>query len=221
VEQPAQTHTLLFDLPGQSDDWIVLSAHIDGHEGGESAMDNASGVAAALAAARALAPHVTSFRRGVRLAFFSVEEWALTGSAQYVKELSAAERQRIALNVNLDSVGGSPNLAALTSGFAHLEPFLLGVAEASGMPLRTVRPLMQNSDHANFALAGIPALRLVAGFDDPNANLRYVLTPADTRDKVSNAELVQAATLAAAIVAAACTVTDNEALGWRGSPTRA
>ena len=52
------------------------------------------------------------------------------------------------------------------------------------MPLRTVRPLMQNSDHANFALAGIPALRLVAGFDDPNANLRYVLTPADTRDKV-------------------------------------
>ena len=221
VEQPAQTHTLLFDLPGQSDDWIVLSAHIDGHEGGESAMDNASGVAAAFAAARALAPHVTSFRRGVRLAFFSVEEWALTGSAQYVKALSTAERQRIALNVNLDSVGGSPNLAALTSGFAHLEPFLLGVAEASGMPLRTVRPLMQNSDHANFALAGIPALRLVAGFDDPNANLRYVLTPADTRDKVSNAELVHAATLAADIVAAACAVSDNEALGWRSSPTRA
>jgi aminopeptidase YwaD len=221
VEQPAQTHTLLFDLPGQSDDWIVLSAHIDGHDGGESAMDNASGVAAALAAARALAPHVTSFRRGVRLAFFSVEEWALTGSAQYVTELSAAERQRIALNVNLDSVGGSSDLAALTSGFAHLEPFLLGVAEARGMPLRTVRPLMQNSDHANFALAGIPALRLVAGFDDPNANLRYVLTPADTRDKVSNAELVQAATLAADIVAAACTVSDSEALGWRGSPTRA
>jgi aminopeptidase YwaD len=214
MEQPAQTHTLLFDLPGRSDD-------IDGHDGGESAMDNASGVAAALAAARALAPHVTSFRRGVRVAFFSVEEWALTGSAQYVEDLSPAERQRIALNVNLDSVGGSSDLAALTSGFAHLEPFLLGVAEARGMPLRTVRPLMQNSDHANFALAGIPALRLVAGFDDPNANLRYVLTPADTRDKVSNAELVQAATLAADIVAVACTVSDSEALGWRGSPTRA
>ena len=44
---------------------------------------------------------------------------------------------------------------------------------------------MQNSDHANFALAGIPAMRLVAGFDDPGANLRYVLTPADTRDKVA------------------------------------
>ena len=110
------------------------------------------------AAARALAPHVRFFRRGLRLAFFSVEEWALTGSAQYVDSLSTAERQRIALNVNLDSVGGSPNLAALTSGFAQLEPFLLRLAEASGIPLRTVRPLMQNSDHANFALGGIPAL---------------------------------------------------------------
>jgi Zn-dependent M28 family amino/carboxypeptidase len=199
----------------------VLSAHIDGHDGGESAMDNASGVAAALAATRALAPHIKSFRRGVRLAFFSVEEWALTGSAQYVTALSVRDRQRIALNVNLDSVGGSSTLAALTSGFAHLEPFVLEVAETSGTALRAVRPLMQNSDHANFALAGIPALRLVAGFDEPNANLRYVLTPADTRDKVSRAELVQAATFAADLVAAACRASDPEATAWRGSPSPA
>jgi Zn-dependent M28 family amino/carboxypeptidase len=214
-ERPAETRTLLFDLPGQTDEWIVLSAHVDGHDGGESAMDNASGLAAVLAVTRALAPRVKGFRRGVRLAFFSVEEWALTGSAQYVQGLAETERRRIALNVNLDSVGGSPNLAALTSGFAGLEPFLLRVAEASGIPLRTVRPLMQNSDHANFALAGIPALRLVAGFDEPNANLRYVLTPADTRDKVREEELRQSAVLTAAIVAAACNADASEVAGWR------
>ncbi len=214
-ERPAETRTLLFDLPGQSDEWIVLSAHVDGHDGGESAMDNASGLAAVLSAARALGPQVRTYRRGVRLAFFSVEEWSLTGSAQYVKSLGEDESRRIALNVNLDSVGGSPNLAALTSGFAGLEPFLLRVAEAAGIPLRTVRPLMQNSDHANFALAGIPALRLVAGFDDPGANLRYVLTPADTRDKVAEAELRQSAILTAAIVAAACDAEPSEVAGWR------
>jgi len=218
-ERPAETHTLLFDLPGRSDNWILLSAHIDGHDGGESAMDNASGVAAMLAAARALAPRVATFRRGLRLALFSVEEWALTGSAQYVASLSASERRSIVLNVNLDSVGGSPALTALTSDFAGLEPFLLEVAEASGIALRTVRPLMQNSDHANFALAGIPALRLVAGFDDPNANLRYVLTPADTRDKVSAAELRQAATLAANIIAAAGMADDAQVAAWRHSTT--
>jgi aminopeptidase YwaD len=214
-ERPAATRTLLFDMPGQTDACVVLSAHVDGHDGGESAMDNASGLAAALAAARALAPHVSRFRRGVRLAFFSVEEWALIGSARYVASLSADERQRIALNVNLDAVGGDARLAALTSGFAGVEPFLLGVAEANGIALRTVRPLMQNSDHANFALAGIPAIRLVAGFDDPAANLRYVLTPADTRDKVAADELTRSAVLATAIVAAASTADAREAAGWR------
>ena len=134
-----------------------------------------------------------------------------------MKALSADQRRSIALNVNLDSVGGSPDLAALTSGFADLEPYLLRVAEASGIPLRTVRPLMQNSDHANFALAGIPAMRLVAGFDDPSANLRYVLTPADTRDKVREGELRQAAVLTANIIAAACTASDSEAAAWRRS----
>jgi aminopeptidase YwaD len=219
-ERAAETRTLLFDLPGQTDEWIVLSAHVDGHDGGESAIDNASGLAAMLAATRVLAPHVRSFRRGVRLAFFSVEEWALTGSAQYVKGLADVERRRIALNVNLDSVGGSPNLAALTSGFAGLEPFLLRASETAGIALRTVRPLMQNSDHANFALAGIPAIRLVAGFDDPGANLRYVLTPADTRDKVAVDELKQSTIMTSAIVASACNAETKDAIEWRNTHVR-
>lgn len=215
AEGPAETETLVYDYPGQTDEWVVLSAHVDGHDLAESAMDNGTGLAAVLAVARALSPEVAKWRRGLRVMFFSVEEWALTGSAQYVKALSEAERAKIALNVNLDSVAGSPNLAALTSGYAGVEPFLLGVAEANGQSLRTVRPLMTNSDHANFAAGGIPAIRLVAGFDDPNAHLRVVLTPADTRDKVAQSELRQATLLTAALVAAACNADPDEAARWR------
>ena len=214
-EGPAETETLVYDYPGQTDEWVVLSAHVDGHDLAESAMDNGTGLASVLAVTRALAPKVAGFRRGVRVMFFSVEEWALTGSAQYVKSLSDAERAKIALNVNLDSVAGSPHLAALSSGYAGVEPFLLAVAEANGQSLRTVRPLMTNSDHANFALGGIPAIRLVAGFDDPAAHLRVVLTAADTRDKVAQSELRQATLLTAALVAAACTADPAEAARWR------
>jgi aminopeptidase YwaD len=135
-ERDAETETLLFDMPGQTGEWIVLSAHIDGHDLAESAMDNATGVAAALAVARALAPDIRQWRRGLRLAFFSVEEWALTGSAQYVVGLSEAEKSAIALNINLDSIAGSPRLAALTSGFPNLEPFLLEIAEANAREIR-------------------------------------------------------------------------------------
>jgi aminopeptidase YwaD len=214
-EGPAETETLLYDYPGQTDEWVVLSAHVDGHDLAESAMDNGTGLAAVLAVTRALAPLAASFRRGLRTMFFSVEEWALTGSAQYVEQLSPAERAKIALNLNLDSVAGSPNLAALTSGYSGIEPFVLGVAEANGLGVRTVRPLMTNSDHANFAQAGIPALRLVAGFDDPAAHLRLVLTPADTRDKVGQGELRTASLFTAALVAAACNAQPAEVARWR------
>lgn len=214
-EQPAETRTLLFDLPGQTEEVVVLSAHVDGHDLSESAMDNATGVAVALAAARALAPQVAGWRRGLRLAFFSVEEWALTGSARYVEGLSVQERAAIALDVNLDTVGGGARLSALTSGFAGLEPFLLQVAEGAGVPLRCVRPFLVNSDHANFANAGIPAFRLVAGYDDPAANVRLVLTPADTQDKVTAAELEQAKALTCAIIAAACQADAATAAQWR------
>lgn len=216
-ESPAETETLVYEYPGRSDDWIVLSAHVDGHDLAESAMDNGTGLAAVLATTRALAPEVALWRRGLRVMFFSVEEWALTGSAQYVRALSETERNKIALNVNLDSVAGSADLAALTSGFADVEPFLLQVAAANGQRLRTVRPLMTNSDHANFAAGGIPAIRLVAGFDDPAANLRLVLTPADTRDKVAEADLRRATLLTAAIVAAACAADPAAAAAWRSS----
>ncbi|HEY6982380.1 M28 family metallopeptidase [Reyranella sp.] len=215
VETAAETESLVYDYPGRSDDWVVLSAHVDGHDLAESAMDNGSGLAAVLSVVRALSPEVANFRRGLRVMFFSVEEWALTGSAQYVAALGEIDRAKIALNINLDSVAGSPDIAALTSGYASVEPFLLMVAAQNGHSLRTVRPLMINSDHANFALSGIPAIRLVAGFDDPTANLRVVLTPADTRDKVAQSELRQAALLTAALVAAACNAGPSEAAAWR------
>jgi hypothetical protein len=216
-ESSAETETLVYEYPGLTGDWVVLSAHVDGHDLAESAMDNGTGLAAVLAATRAISSEVAHFRRGLRVMFFSVEEWALTGSAQYVKALPQTERDRIALNVNLDSVAGSPHLAALTSGYAGVEPFLLQVAAANGQKLRAVRPLMTNSDHANFAQGGIPAIRLVAGFDDPAANLRLVLTPADTRDKVQETDLRRATVLTAAIVAAACNADSSEAAAWRAT----
>jgi len=46
------------------------------------------------------------------------------------------------------------------------------IGRLAGLPIATHLPLMANSDHANFAANGIPALRLIAGFNAPNSNLR-------------------------------------------------
>ena len=203
-EAPSRTENLILDLPGKGSEWVVLSAHIDGHHLAESAMDNATGLAAALAVAEAMAPHMAAMTRGLRVAFFTVEEWALAGSALYVDELDEAERAAIKADINLDTIAGSPNLTALTSEFDKLEAWLLQTAAAHGHALGAHRPLMANSDHYNFARHGIPATRIVAGFNETDSAIKYVLTPGDTRGSIAESDLRNATALTAALVAEAC-----------------
>ena len=203
-EAPRETANLILDLPGKSAEWVVLSAHIDGHHLAESAMDNATGLAAALSITAALAPRTEKLARGLRIALFTIEEWALGGSEVYVDGLGEAERAAIKLNLNLDTIAGSSNLTALTSDFPKLLPWLNARAEAHGCALGTHRPVMANSDHFNFARHGIPATRLVAGFNEPSSDIRHVLTPGDTRDRVRDEDLRRATALAAALTLEAC-----------------
>lgn len=204
----AETRMLLLDLPGRGRDWIVVSAHVDGHPHGESAIDNATGVVVALALARALASKVADCPRGLRVCLTSAEEWGLLGSRLWLDRMDAAERARMRLDINLDSVGGAQNFTALTSGFAALDAWVRATAARAGLPLATHLPLMPNSDHANFAAHGIPALRLIAGFGSPDSQLRLLLTAADTRDKVRRDELDAALRVAMAITRAALILDD-------------
>jgi Zn-dependent M28 family amino/carboxypeptidase len=208
-DAPATTQVIMLDIPGRGPERVVLSAHVDGHDLAESAMDNATGVVVAIAIARAFAPHVAALPRGLRVCLFSAEEWALAGSKAYLDAMDAAARRRLVLNVNLDTVAGGSRLTALTSEFPALDTFVQDATRSVGLPIGTYRPLMQNSDHYNFAQHGIPALRLVTGFDDAGSNVRYILTPADTRDKVAPAELKSAAIAAAAIVWRGLTAGDD------------
>jgi aminopeptidase YwaD len=198
----AETDALTLDLAGNGDGWVALSAHVDGHDLAESAMDNATGVAAALALARAFAPHASSCARGLRVCLFSAEEWALAGSKQYLDSMPAAER---------DAIAGDNQLTALTSEFPQLERDVRNTAGEHGIALGTYLPMMANSDHYNFARRGIPALRLVAGFDRPQSNIRYILTPGDTRDKVQRSELTDAARTAALLVWRGLTMSEEDA----------
>ena len=207
-DYPGRTHMLIADLPGRGPDWVVVSAHIDGHPHGESAMDNATGVAVALGLARLLAPHVCECPRGLRICLFSAEEWGLIGSRLWLERMDEAARRSMVINLNLDSVGGASALTALTSGFERLDAWVKDTAVRAGLPIATHVPLMANSDHANFAAHGIPAVRLLAGFNAPDSNLRLVLTAADTRDKVQPEELDQALRIATTLTWQALSAAD-------------
>lgn len=207
VESTTQTWTprnLILDIPGREDKYVVLCAHIDGHNLAESAMDNATGLAATLEIGRVLAPIIGKLRYGLRLALFSVEEWGISGSKHYVESLSTEERDKIVCAIALDSITGHPRLSALTGGYASMERLVREYETLSGSTLDIIRPQLPNSDHISFQENGIPAMRIIAGYGNVDSMTRYLLTPADRRENVEVGELKAAASIIAGLVYMAC-----------------
>lgn len=206
----AQAGVGILDIPGRSNERIVISAHMDGHDLGQSALDNATGVVVALAAARALAPRISDKTHGLRICFFSAEEWALAGSARYLDGLPEHELKQLKLDINLDTVAGDDTLTALISDFPGLESLVANSAALATIPVATYLPLMPNSDHANFAAHGIPALRLVAGFDRPDSRVNNILSPGDVPMVVHEHELRQALQVTCAMTWLGLTLSEVE-----------
>ena len=139
----------------------------------------------------------------------------LFASQSYVAGLSEFERGSIALDVNLDSVAGAEDIAVMVRGFAGLTDLVAQASQSVGVAADVHLPLVRNSDHYNFAEVGIPAVRVVAGFGDQDASLRYVLTEADTRDLVATDELVGASRFATAMTYLAAQASAQEVAKWR------
>ncbi|HWD01161.1 MAG TPA: M28 family peptidase [Amycolatopsis sp.] len=93
---------------------VVIGAHLDSVEDGPGIVDNGSGVATLLEIARNLGPSAP-LRNMVRFAFFGSEENELEGSTSYVHSLSAADRDKIMLYLNVDMVA-SPNAGYFAQG---------------------------------------------------------------------------------------------------------
>ena len=193
-QHKVHTRTLEWIIPssasnqGLDDKEIIVCAHIDGHALSQSAVDNASGVAVALE----IAAQVSCLRlrsTTLRIIIFSAEEAGLLGSEKYVASLGESEKRKIQAVLNLDCVGGSTALCAMISESTYLRKVVLESSGISGIPVAIFEPIVPNSDHYNFAIAGIPALRLIAGFGERNSKLRHVLTSADTQELVSEQEL--------------------------------
>ncbi len=151
---------------------IVITAHYDhlGERNGRifnGADDNASGVAAMLALARAFA--VSPPRHTIVFAALDAEELGLLGARAFVDE-PVVPLDAIAINVNLDMVGRNAAGELWVAGTHHspaLKPFVEQLARDAPVRLRLGhdRPAVPGqddwtgaSDHAAFHARGIPFL---------------------------------------------------------------
>ncbi len=165
----AQTRT------GNPDEVVMAGGHLDSVPEGPGINDNGSGVAALLETAVRLggSPPVAN---AVRFAFWGAEEVGLVGSTSYVQGLTDADRDRIALYLNLDMVA-SPNTAYLVydgddsdregagpgpAGSATVERVLVDGLSATGVTAAGT-DFTGRSDYGPFIEAGIPSGGLFTG----------------------------------------------------------
>jgi Zn-dependent M28 family amino/carboxypeptidase len=176
--------------PALRHDFIIITAHLDGlgtvpnaPAGSDSVLngadDNASGVAALLEIARALAASGQRPRRSILFAAVSGEETGLWGS-EYLLSLSQLQVGRVTANLNMDMIGRARGdsvflvttedrrtsriVAYATEEHQSWELHLLGRDELDRR--YPGQQLEDRSDHANFVRRGIPAVVIFTGLHE-------------------------------------------------------
>jgi Zn-dependent M28 family amino/carboxypeptidase len=196
----ATAENLFGEIPGRSDELVIVNAHYDAHDISPSALDNGSGLVTSLELARVLAPLAGQLRRTIRFAYFTVEEWGVVGSAKYVSGLPDAEADRIALAVNLDTTSGIGPRIWSVNGFSELTPHFRRFSQEMGYEFGVTEEITTNSDHFPYVVRGIPSVWLRGSEPADSPSRRYILTPADTLDKASRRDMKESAMVTAQII---------------------
>ncbi len=174
------TENLWVDLPGQTDELVVVGGHLDSVGAGPGINDNGSGVSLVLELAllaRALRESgEPAPRNTLRFAFWGAEEEGLIGSFAYVRALEPDALSAHVANLNFDMVASPNGLRAVYDGD--------GSAELGGFPAPDGSDVIEamftehfdardqdwhptafdgRSDYGPFILAGVPAGGLFTG----------------------------------------------------------
>lgn len=185
TEYVGKSHNVVAELPGESDEWILLSAHYDTTPLSKGSYDNMTGCIGLLSVLEAL--RGKKHRFGLRFVFCGSEERGLLGSKAYVFD-HEKELDSIALNVNLDMIGTvMGKFIAVCSTEEALVSYLRYLGCEIGWSLEP-RQGVYSSDSTPFADKGVPALSFArtATTDQATIHNRYdtaaVLSPARIRE---------------------------------------
>jgi aminopeptidase YwaD len=212
AKQPVQLANVVATLPGidakLAGEYVVLGAHYD-HIGidargriGFGADDNASGTAALLEIAQALARK--PLRRSVLVCAFSGEEDGLLGSRALCADPPVPTAAMVAM-LNLDMIGRGEvgEFAALGTKQTPSFEKLLERARTRATGIKKIvtgqgDELWQRSDHYSFHQVGVPALFFFEGL--PISNNEDYHTWRDTLDRLDYEKIERTAKLAYSVL---------------------
>lgn len=154
-EYTGQSHNVVMDIPGETDEVIVLTAHYDTVPTSVGVYDNMSGSVGILGVADYFKNH--PHRYGLRFVWCGSEERGLLGSKAYCAA-HKDELEKVVLNVNLDMIGSiMGNFIACCSCEDKMIHFIEYLSAIEGFGVKA-RQDVYASDSTPFADNGVPSL---------------------------------------------------------------
>lgn len=164
---------------------ILVTCHLDGHSVSEGALDNAVGTAAVIEMANKLSEREDELETRIHFVAYGAEEFGLLGSNYHSEKI---ELSKIKANIQNDGIGRARNLRIHTNGFEELHDVVENMDFNIQSPMNIIPDITLISDHWSFSKNGVPSLLIASEDGDGKTSFGstngYVLTPADTFEKV-------------------------------------
>ena len=153
-EYVGNSRNVILDMPGEIDEYIVLTAHYDSTSLSQGAYDNMSGSVGLLGIAEYFTTH--PHRYGLRFIWCGSEERGLLGAKAYCEK--EENLKNVALNINLDMIGCiMGKFIGCCSTEEKLVHYISYMGSELGFPI-SVKQDVYSSDSTPFADKGVPAL---------------------------------------------------------------
>lgn len=151
-----KSQNVIAEIPGTTDEWIVMTAHYDTTFLSHGQYDNISGCISLLHTIDEI-KKLSGTKRGIRIIFCGSEERGLMGAKAYTKT-HRAELDKIALCVNVDMIGSIMGHFLITATAEEkLVHHVASLCDEYGEP-SDVKQGVYSSDSTPFADAGVPAI---------------------------------------------------------------
>ena len=162
-EYQGQSHNVILDMPGETDEYIVLTAHYDSTSLSQGAYDNMTGSVGLLGIAESFVGK--THRYGLRFIWCGSEERGLLGAKAYCQDEEVLKK--VALNINLDMIGCvMGHFIACCSTEEALTHYIQYMGLEKGLGIRVSQDVY-SSDSTPFADKGVPAVSF-ARISPPN-----------------------------------------------------
>ncbi|MXV61934.1 M28 family peptidase [Natronorubrum sp. JWXQ-INN-674] len=185
-----------------TDDVVMVTAHLDAHDIAEGANDNGAGTALVCEIARLLKRVEDDLETRVRFVPFGSEEIGLQGAAHSV---ATQDLSNVKCVINIDGAGNSRTLRVNANEFDGLRNLFEEITDEFDVPLVTDDTISPHGDQWAFVQEGVPASMTSSTSESSGRGWGH--THADTLDKLDVRDLRE---LSALIGSAAFTAAEDD-----------